>query len=255
MTYEDYINNPMGIKNSVMSNRTMYRNLYKDKLNKILVREAGKIDYSLYKDRSKYYCYMKIPSEMVSGVYYDVIVEFRKPTDKSKVIDTTLKNYEVRFYSNDPSFMFTFCHAFVKHDMFIKSYSDKMSTKAIKEKAKEKNPQDIIGYVKSLYFMYLIMESKGLFNKIRYVETYDEKRIKKNIMTADDKLQERTDAAKEKSSNKRKSKVKLDKEIKNNSTEKSASSNIRMSHISTTPKITKKVNKTNTVKKTMKTKR
>ena len=253
MTFDEYINNPMGEKNAVMSNRTMYRNLYKSKLDKVLVREAGKIDYKLYKGSSKYYCYIKIPSEVVKDVYYDVIIEFRKPKDKSKILDTTLKEYEVRFYSNDPSFMFTFCHAFVKHDMFIKAYADKMSKKAIKEKANEKNPQDIVGYVKSFYFAYLIMQSKGLFNKIRYVEAYSESNIKKDIMDADSKLEQRQEAAKAKASKKRASTNRLQDEIKHSSIEKSVTTKVS-NKIKTTP-TTGSIKKTSTIKKTKSTRK
>ena len=45
MTFDDYIQNPMGRENAVISNRNMYRDLYKAKLDKILVRENGKIEY------------------------------------------------------------------------------------------------------------------------------------------------------------------------------------------------------------------
>ena len=43
MTYDQYIVNPMGIKNSVYSNRELYRNMYKEILNKVLLREVGRV--------------------------------------------------------------------------------------------------------------------------------------------------------------------------------------------------------------------
>ena len=36
MTFDQYIQNAMGIKNAVISNREMYRTMYTEKLNKIL---------------------------------------------------------------------------------------------------------------------------------------------------------------------------------------------------------------------------
>ena len=53
MTFDEYINNPMGVKSAVISNREMYRKMYTEKLNKIMVREVGKIDYQLYKSKKK----------------------------------------------------------------------------------------------------------------------------------------------------------------------------------------------------------
>ena len=75
MTFDQYIQNPMGIANSVMSNREMYRSMYSMKLDAIMVREMGKIDYKLYKDKNSYYAYIKVPSEVVEKFYYDVVIE------------------------------------------------------------------------------------------------------------------------------------------------------------------------------------
>lgn len=218
MTFDQYIQNPMGISNSVISNREMYRSMYMEKLNRIMVREMGKVDYQLYKSKNKYYAYIKVPSEVVDKFYYDVVIEF-SPAKKMKD-DKTLKEYDVRFYSNDPSFVFTFAHAFNKNDMFIKEYSDKMSKQALKEKAKEKNRLDIVGYVKSLYFAYLIMTKYGLFNKIKYINKYDEKFLKSMITPADIKIAQRQEeganAASAKAKKERAAKRKVQDDTKDN---------------------------------------
>ena len=200
MTFDQYIQNPMGVKNAVISGREMYRTMYMNKLDKIMVRENGKAEYHLFKDKGElYYAYIKVPSEVIENFYYDVIIEFRQP-DKDKKIhnDRTLKNYKVRFYSNDPSFVFTFAHAFIKNDMFIKNYSDKMSKEAIKKVAKEKNPTNQVGYVKSLYFAYLIMSKRRLFDKNKYLNTYNESAVKRNIIHATKKIEMRQQAAEDK---------------------------------------------------------
>lgn len=209
MTFEQYIQNPMGVANSVISNREMYRTLYTKKLDEILVREIGflnRMEYHLYKDDNRYFAYLKIPSEKIPNFFYDVVIEFTEPKDKKVVIDGSLKNYLVRFYSNDPSFVFTFAHAFLKNDMFIKDLSDKMSKKAIKEKANEKNPHNIIGYVKSLYFTYIIMNRKALFNKVKYTETFNLKVLKSKIMDADNKIRLRQEASSDLAKENKKSK-------------------------------------------------
>ena len=55
MTFQEYINNPTGVGNSVMSYRSMYEDLYHNKWDKIMVRENGKIDYKLYYSKNHYY--------------------------------------------------------------------------------------------------------------------------------------------------------------------------------------------------------
>lgn len=194
MTFDEYINNPMGNKSAVISNRNMYRNMYMEKLDKIMVREIGKIDYKLSKSKTKYYCYMKVPSEVVPKFYYDVVIEFSEPED-NKLADATLKNYDVKFFSNDPSFVFTFCYAFRKNKMFIEDFKNKMPQKALLEKPMEKNPKAVVGYVKSLYFAYLLMKKRGLFDKIKYVEKYSKSQMLDNIVPADDKIKARQEEA------------------------------------------------------------
>lgn len=194
ITFDGYIMNPMGIKNSVFSHRDMYKDLYTEKFNKIMMREAGKLTYRLFTDNEdKYYIYLKIPSEVVPKFYYDVVVEFY--TNSALFTESrNLNNYYVRFYSNDPSFVFTFCKAFIDNDLFITQLSTRMSLKARKEDPKEKNPQKIVGYVKSLYFAYIFIKNKGLMNKVLF-ETSGEKlrwqELLNNIALADDKITER----------------------------------------------------------------
>lgn len=195
MTFHDYIQNPMGRENAVISNRVMYRNLYQEKLDKILVREAGKIDIKAYHVGKRYICYLKIPSEVIDKFYYDVLIEFRAP---KTIVGTDLKDYLVRFYSNDPSFVYTFTHAFVKNDLFFKDFENKMSKKAIRERGKEKNPADQVGYVKSIYFAYLIMSKRGYFSKTKYVDKYSKTALDREIEHADKKIKDRQEAAEKK---------------------------------------------------------
>lgn len=194
MSYDQYIQNPMGIKNAVISKREMYREMYTKKWDELKVRENGKIDYMLLKSESDYYIYMKIPSEVVPQFYYDVVVRFMPPSDKkAAVIDRTLKDYNVQFFSNDPSFVFTFAHAFARNDMIIKDLNLRMSKLALKRKAEERNPSDQVGYVKSLYFAYLEIKQKGLLSKVTYASAkkYDKQFLISMIMPADEKIDRR----------------------------------------------------------------
>lgn len=253
MTYDQYIQNPMGIANAVISNRNMYRELYMNKLDKILVREMGKIDYTLYKSGKKYYVYIKIPSEVIEKFYYDVVIEFSEPKDKS-LIDSTLKNYNVKFYSNDPSFVYTFAHAFIKNKMFIDELKGVMSKEAIRQVATEKNPSNQVGYVKSLYFAYLYLKRENVFNKNKFLvaKELNWKQLEKQITPADLKIAQRQDAAKEKAAENKRAKQKLDKLMRKQSVEKDIP---YMTKNSKPISKTKAVKSMNTVKKAKTTKK
>lgn len=210
MTFDQYISNPMGVKSAVISNREMYRELYTNKLDKILVREIGVVDYKLYYDKQNYYIHFKIPSEIIEAFYYDTVIMFY-PIDKSLIPSTSLKKYGVKFFSNDPSFMFTFAHAFLKNDLFIKDLVPRMSKQAVKKAAIEKNPKNQVGYVKSIYFAYLLTTRYRLFDKFQY-KTYGKKYNKlvllKNIEHSEIKYEDRQKAGVELTKKKKKEKEK-----------------------------------------------
>lgn len=215
--FNDYIQNPMSRENAVFSNRYMYRDLYMQKIDAILVRENGKINYHLYytKDKSKYYIHIKVPSEKIEKFYYDTVIEFYTKNDKAST-SNTLTDYFVKFYSNDPSFVFTFAHSFIHNKLFVDDLVPKMSKEAVKKVAKEKNPSNQVGYVKSIYFAYLLCKQFGLFNKIKFTSEgnlYDKKRFLDTITHADEKVQARINAQEELS---KKKKIEKAKEKVNN---------------------------------------
>ena len=192
MTYDKYIKNPMG--GSVVTNRQVLMDMYNRKWNDLLVRENGKINYYLYRDKGNYYLHFKIPSEVVPKFYYDTVALFYIDKHKtSGTLPSNLNTYEVQFYSNDPSFVYTFAHAFKKNGMFIKDLEPKMIKAALDKKAVEKNPKDEIGYVKSLVFMYFAIKQFNLFSKSQWdikAKPYS-KDIWKQIEHAEDKIRER----------------------------------------------------------------
>lgn len=248
ISFTQYINNPLGEKSSVVTNRGMYQELYKNKLDKILLREGGKVKYTLYKSKENYYVHFKIPSEVVDKFYYDTIIEFYTD-DGLKAKSSSLKDYYVRFYSNDPAFVYTFGHAFIKNDLFIKDLLPKMSKEAIQNIAKEKNPKNLVGYVKSLFFAYLLMGDYGLFAKTMYDkvgESYNKSKLLKEVEHASEKIKKRQEE--EANLNRKKKREKHNEErlktgenivnnIKNIGTVKKVSSTGRTRKIKSTKKI------------------
>lgn len=197
MTFEEYINNPMGKHNSVFSHRQMYQTMYMQKLDAILLREVGKVKYTLYIDKDTYILHMKVPSEVVEKFYYDVVVEFSSTNPATK-IGNSLRKYDVRFYSNDPSFCYTFAHAFNKNKLFIDMLKDKMPRDFLNKVAKEKNPKDQVGYVKSIFFCFLLAERYNLFDKAIYrvyQTKFDKKQFLDSIEFAETKIQKRQELA------------------------------------------------------------
>lgn len=174
--------------------RETQRKLYTDKFNAILMREGGNITYYKYYDKKNnvYYIHIKIPSETINDFYYDVVLKFYA-NSKVKDLGRDLSKYYVKFYSNDPSFVFTYAYVFNRAGLFVDELLSKMSKKAIRDAAKVTNPENQVGYVKSIYFAYLFMKNRNLFNISLWGDAidYDKNRLLANVENADDKVTKR----------------------------------------------------------------
>ena len=246
MTFDKYIDNPSG--GSVFTNRNMYKTMYKDKFDKILLREQGAIKYALYVDKDNidsHYVYLKIPSEVISNFYYDVVIQLYTNNNSIKN-EASLRRYSVKFYSNDPAFVYTFAHSFNKNGLFISDLESKMSRQALRHKATVKNPKDDIWYVKSLFFAYLAMEKYNLFSKPIYdinAKQYRKKELLRNITQAESKVAARQEAAEKLEKEKK-------KELERQRKEKQHDRNV---NVSTTKSNVSKISKTSKVSKVSKT--
>lgn len=169
MTLNEYILNPM-LKNNAILNATAreaIRIQYTSKWDNILLRENGKINYYLYTDsNNRYWVHIKVPSELVPNFYYDVIFKF-SPTQSTGGGNDLFK-FNVQFFSNDPAFVYYFAYAFRKNNLFIDELRSKMSKEALTTPPKEKNPTESIGYVKTIYFAYLLLKERGLNKLLRF---------------------------------------------------------------------------------------
>lgn len=248
MNFNEYINNPMGKKNSVYTNRNMYADLYKSKLNNILVRENGKIHYELYRDKDDYIIYFKIPSETIDKFYYDIVIRFFT-NDKNIKLSSSISEYDIQVFSNDPHFAYTYLNLFLRNDMFFDDMRSKVDKTFLVKEANEKNPDDQIGYVKSLYFSYLIMKRDLLFSKNRfalYGTSYNKKKLLDKIEYVMTKINNRKDKE-EKLKNKKKREKKTTTNNKEN--KKEAKKNKSSNNVNVIQKMKKITPKKSSIKK------
>ena len=195
MTFQQYIDNPLGRKNAVFSQREMFKEVYTKKWDAVFMREAGRLTFHLYYNKAAdhWYAHIKIPSEVVAKFYYDVVIKFYTKNNALRV-GNTLKDYDVEFFSNDPAFVFTYERVFLKNGMFIEEFKPKASKVALRKDPDEKNPYGIPGYVKSIYFAWLFMRQANLFSKSQYTTSgnpYNAKLLMSNIEDTDKKIADR----------------------------------------------------------------
>lgn len=253
MTYEQYIDNPMGKKNAVFSLRDIFKKIYTDKFDMILLREAGKINYTLYinEKEDRYIIHIKIPSETLSNFYYDAVIMFYS-NDAAAKSSNTLNNYYVKFFSNDPAFVFTYLRVFLKNNLFFEDLKPKASKLALTKDPKITNAYETPGYSKILYFAYLYMKSKNLFNKSLfkiYGTKYDSKELLKNVIHTDEKISLRQKLGDEATKQKSKEKKQSQKISSDTTTKYKPSENIKISKKSNIISSQNVVKKTGMVKK------
>ena len=170
MTFDEYISNPTGSRSRMVGEKETARAVYNDKYNKMMLLCAGQINYILWKDEPRrYVIYIQMPSESLKKLTYDVFIEFTA-TDDVEFRIGKLDAYKVRFFSNDPNFTFTYAYAFNKRGLIIPELVHKISPRALKEAPHTTNPNELAGYVKSIYFAYIFMKNKGLFNKLMWLD-------------------------------------------------------------------------------------
>jgi len=197
MTFDQFIDNPLGKNSAVLTiaARQSILDSYSKKWDVIMLRENGNINHYFYHDEkhNAYYAHFKIPSETVKNFYYDTVIKF---TADAKVGEAgkDLFKYSVQFYSNDPSFVYTYAYVFKKNGMFIDELSDKMSRDALRKAPKVKNPHQNTGYVKTIVFAYLLMKNKKYNDRSTFkgsAASYTKGHLSGNIESADIKIKNR----------------------------------------------------------------
>ena len=251
MCFDKYIDNPSG--GAVFVNRNIYKNMYKEKFEKVLVREQGQIKYHIFKTDNAtdtFYIYFKIPSEVIENFYYDVVIKLFT-TENVKKNNANLRAYAVQFFSNDPAFVYTHAYAFKTKGLFIEEFANKMSRKALITPATTRNPENTVWYVKSLFFAYLAMEKFGLFQRSMLNQRavkYKKSEIISKIMPAEQKISQRQHAQEKLDAEKRKEKEDLRRQRQNpfakNLVKQTKTSKVsKVSTVSKVSKITPKTKK------------
>ena len=256
MTLEEYIANPMGKNNATFTPlmRESVKKSYKAKFDNVMLRENGKIGYYLYKDNKNnaYYIHLKIPSEVIENFYYDVVFKFFTSSDQDTGGGKNLEKYQVQFFSNDPAFVYFHAHTYMENGLFLNELAARMSKEAIKRKATQTNPNDSVGYVKSIYFAYIYMKERGFLKTISYLsaQPFDKYLLASMVMHADLKIELRE--AEEKKRDKKK-KIVVDKALARQINKFDLSDKARSRIVTTTSK-TASIKKTKAINSTSKSK-
>lgn len=241
MKLKEYIDNPLGGRISI--HRDFYDSMYREKFKLLLLRVNNKIKYDLYFTKNTYIVHIKMPSENVKNIIYDLVIEFYSE-DKTNVLSSNLNNYDFRFFSNDPWFNYVYAYVFKEKKMLFKDLVDKFDKIVFTKKPDITNPNRNTGHIKYLYFAYLFILNKNLFSKKSYSmygSLYNNKLFKNNIKEVNDVIDSRKKAEKiDKKKNNNKTKTNSDNILIKNNYKKGVSKSNFVKKSKTTKKVKKK---------------
>lgn len=121
------------------------------------------------KEKDNYFILVKIPSESNTEyksdkIFYDVIIELLPP-NKSYLNNESVRDYDVRVYSNCPSFTYTFTYVYYKKDALIKMPKGAYTRKALSKAPRVRNPLLLFGIEKTLWFAICYIDKNKLFKR------------------------------------------------------------------------------------------
>ena len=251
-TLEGFLNNPIGKGTSILPNREIIINDFKRR-HKIMNDKGKKFDVNVYHNEvtDNYFFHILVPSETERNNNYDVVLQLSPPKLQTGIIKpSTIDKYEVRFFSNSPSFVFTYAHIMHNNDMLVSFLAKKYNKLVLRKEPVVKNPTGVILYEKSIVFAILTLLEKSDYMSRTYLKGIKKPHAENVIFTkirTDEKVLEEI-----KEENVRLGKVKKEKEkkIKEEVSEKSKEVRRLSTGLqpSTTRKITAKKSTSNTSK-------
>lgn len=193
MTILDYYTNPYG-KGSTFVNVKKMKEDFELRYDKMLANEHTKLVSKVYrrgrKDKAEFFILVRIPSESIRDLYYEVVVQLL-PT-KETIHAKTINNYRVRFFSNTPSFVFTFAYTYNIHNLIVEDCKPKFSKDSLRNSPIIRNQHNMVGLEKSVYYAchYIMNNLSDLDMLNRVAHEYNPKKFLELISDTDEKLQE-----------------------------------------------------------------
>ena len=149
MNIKEYMKNPAG-KGAVIPGRESIMYAYEGRYNTMM--KTKPIELRVYRDADVYYFHLVLITESEERENtYDVVLKFSPLDDKMKK-DMSIRNYDMKVFSNCPSFTFTYAYVAKLNGILIKELEDKYTGKVLTHPPVTRNPSLLFSYEKSIYF-------------------------------------------------------------------------------------------------------
>lgn len=208
LTINQYLQNP--IKGSSTSAYKQIVSAYTPRYEKLL-EEFEHFETNIYKDGKRYFIHLKIPSETKETILYDIILEFN-PTRMS--FQDNINDWSFKVICNTPSFVYTYANVFKSNKLLILDFKSILNKENVDDSAKVRNPYKMVGFEKTIFYACKYIKEmysrKTLLDQL--AKKYEPSKIKKTLITFDDIVKSIDNITKKMSEDKKKDKLKEQKE-------------------------------------------
>lgn len=167
-TLFEFIDNPMGRGSNAIQSRQAIRQDLTKRLNDLMKTKDIKVSIYKPKKDGQYFFHFLIPSETDRRTNtYDVVLKFSQPEVGPDIAnDKDLSRYEVEFFSNSPSFTYTYAYAFNLSNQLVQELAGKFGRTVMNRAPVTRNPFEVINYEKTIFFAaQYLMQNKELLQK------------------------------------------------------------------------------------------
>ena len=178
MTLNEYLTNPMGKGNAVIPYKFIITQDLEIRYDKLTSKK--KITATPYEIDGAYVIHFIIPSESERNNTYDVVVLFDE-TGSNIVDEALFRNYNLLFFSNCPSFNYTYAYVYNKEGLIIPYLKDKYDAITLKQAPVVRNPQEMKSFEKSTYFACLYLKRNPILQSKLYLKKNAKKISKKQF--------------------------------------------------------------------------
>lgn len=182
MTFQQFLQNPTGPYSAFFGKRENIKIDLENRFSKLLSSTKNKeFKCEGFKSGNDYFFHIKIPSEKYSNILYDVVINLT-PKQSYVLTEGTLLNYNLLFFSNSPAFVYTYVYISKKDKLLIPFMQNKINSTALTTPPSVKNPVQIYGFEKSIYFALLYLKYKNYHIKTAIPPEFKTKNVTHNVI-------------------------------------------------------------------------
>ena len=166
MTLKELMTNPAGKGDSSMTNRAILLSLLDSRYYDYIKEKEIKCKFFKQLNANVYYIVMKVPTLKSRDNSYDIV--FQLSDEKSLYSNSTsIVDYDIKVFSNCPSFVYTFAKVYKDNGLFIELLSEKLPKINLTQAPEVRNRYGIVNHDKYLYIAakYLYESRSTLLNK------------------------------------------------------------------------------------------